>query len=215
MCIGSIGEVVDARKLEGFFECWSDARADIWFVSFLFNNELLFGNTPSWRTGSMKRVGKVTCEFPELQELRELRHDWAKEQMSRVFLAKLTRKMLKHWMFYKSVWSWSSNLDDSCVKTLQKSVTLFHKRKTQVHWNIISHLSMMGYFDDQLLKISCQEALLRETGEAERSLVRRLGSDRSKWFFSFWTASRGRLLRIFCFFFWDVFFSEISNQSII
>ena len=30
------------------------------------------------------------AESPELQELRELRHDWAKEQMSRVFLAKLT-----------------------------------------------------------------------------------------------------------------------------
>ena len=70
--------------------------------------------------------------------------------------------------FYKSVWSWSSNLDDSCVKTLQKSVTLFHKN--QVHWNIISHLSMMGYFDSGPF-VSCQEALLRETGEAERSLV--------------------------------------------
>jgi len=88
-----VKELMPESIVKFFFECWNDARADISFVSFLFNDELQEGNTPSWRPGSMK-----------LQELRELRHDWAKEQMSRVFLAKLTRKMLKQWMFYKSVW---------------------------------------------------------------------------------------------------------------
>lgn len=133
------------------------------------------GNTPSWRPGSMK-----------LQELRELRHDWAKEQMSRVFLAKLTRKMLKHWMFYKSVWSWSSNLDDSCVKTLQKSVTLFHKKKPQVHWNITSHPDDGNSI--QVLSFHVRKPYfvrLEKLNEAWSET-----KDRSKWCLV-WTASRG------------------------
>ncbi len=96
------------------------------------------------KSHSLKRGrnnGKVsilqkTFAPPELQELRELRHDWAKEQMSRVFLAKLTlspEALAVLQARLELILKCGCYLDDSRVnysdipcENPPKSVTLFH-----------------------------------------------------------------------------------------